>query len=135
MKLRNLLDAVETAGARQPDLVERIAERRAELSELEREKARLLLDQNDLPKIDLKTIKKLTQDFQGLIASGTVEEQKAFLASFVHQITVSPPEVEVTYTMPENLEKDHARVSLPIERRGGPSTVAKRSAAEGGAAM
>ena len=48
----------------------------------------------------MRELKLYVADLYDLLAEGTVFERKAFLASFIKGISVSYPEVSVTYTIP-----------------------------------
>ena len=70
---------------------------------------------------DLKTVKSYANDLRDTLDDGSLSDRRAFIRSFVQEITVTKHEIQLKYTLPllpDGLTEERMGV-LPIVRYGG----------------
>ena len=121
-KLDRLYAALEDGQLELKDLSPRIKELRSEVDELNEAVASAKLQRSSaktLKTVSMRELRLYVADLYDLLAEGTVFERKAFLASFIKGISVSHPEVSVTYTIPLIKKPPYRSEVLSMVTNGG----------------
>ncbi len=72
---------------------------------------------------DMQMVKSYANDLRDTLDDGSLSDRRAFIRSFVQEITVTKHEIQLNYTLPllsDGLTEERMGV-LPIVRYGGPS--------------
>ncbi len=121
-RLDRLYDSLETGKLSMDDLAPRIKELRIRQAEFELKKTELeaKLSDRHIPLMDKKTLAGYLSDLQALISGSEFSLKKAFLRSFVREVTVTGQEVRVLYTLPElDMKKTEPMTVLSSVHNGG----------------
>ena len=122
-RLGRLYDALETGKLGMNDLAPRIKELRVREAELELKKVELQTKLSDrhVEFFDRTDVEEYIADMHGLLETSELAKRKAFIRSFVKEITVVGDEVRVIYSMPALDKQTYAEEEsvLPIVHVGG----------------
>ena len=101
-RLDRLYTLVETTDMEMEDILPRIREHkeRQERLEVSAEDARALLSERRVVLDDVKTITAYANDMSAFLRTSELTESRAFIASFVKEIVVSPGNAVVRYSIP-----------------------------------
>jgi len=105
-RLERLYDAVETGTIELSDLAPRIQQMRQRQEQLLTSRMELenLLSDRRVELADLETVTEYVADLRGLLNESTLVERKAFIKSFVKEVTVTGNEVLLTYSIPMSVK-------------------------------
>ncbi len=122
-RLDKLYDAVETGKIDLQDLTPRIRELRSRQERLlaRRRELEVAMSDRKVELADLKTVKGYVNDLRDTLDDGSLSDRRAFIRSFVEEITVTKHEIQLKYTLPlllDGLTEERMGV-LPIVRYGG----------------
>lgn len=122
-RLDKLYDAVETGKIDLEDLTPRIRELRSRQERLlaRRRELEIAMSDRKVELADLKTVKGYVNDLRDTLDDGSLSDRRAFIRSFVEEITVTKHEIQLKYTLPlllDGLTEERMGV-LPIVRYGG----------------
>ncbi len=122
-RLEKLYDAIETGKVNLDDLAPRIRELRSHQEKLlaRRSEIEIAMSDKKVELADMKLVKDYVIDLRHTLDEGPLTDRKAFIRSFVKEITVSQQEIRLSYTLPllpDGLEEESVGV-LPIVRYGG----------------
>ena len=97
-----LYDAIELKQFTLEDLKPRILRHKSTMERLTASKDALesQLSQDSMPEIDPCTLRAYVEDFTALLEGGTIAEKRAFIRSFVRQLTVKDGVATLEYTLP-----------------------------------
>ena len=97
-----LYDAIELKQFTLEDLKPRILRHKSTMERLTASKDALesQLSQDWMPEIDPCTLRAYVEDFTALLEGGTIAEKRAFIRSFVRQLTVKDGVATLEYTLP-----------------------------------
>ena len=97
-----LYDAIELKQFTLEDLKPRILRHKSTMERLTASKDALesQLSQDWMPEIDSCTLRAYVEDFTALLEGGTIAEKRAFIRSFVRQLTVKDGVATLEYTLP-----------------------------------
>ena len=109
-----LYEALESEKLNMSDLAPRLKKLNDEIGDAKREKEylELKLEQREYPQADEKTLKPYVKDLHKTLKKGRLFERKAFIRSFVKQITIDYPEATIEYTIPLNAESENPRTEV-----------------------
>ncbi len=101
-RLDRLYESLESGSLDVADLAPRIQGLKLQISELEREKAKIHLESsNEKIRVTDSDVRKFTSDLHDLLAKGSLLERKSFLRSWIKRIDYSAPgKGVITYTLP-----------------------------------
>lgn len=122
-RLERLYDAIETGNVNLSDLGPRIRELRSRQEKLMARKAEVLafLSDRRVQLASPEIVAEYVEDLQNLLNESSLAERKAFIKSFVKDVSVKDDEVLVTYTIPlssEGMPQEKMEV-LPTVQYGG----------------
>ncbi len=122
-RLDKLYDAIETGKIKLDDLAPRIRELRDRQEKLltRRSEIELAMSDRKVELADMKLVKSYVNDLRHTLDEGLLTDRRAFIRSFVKEITVSQQEIRLVYTLPllpDGLTEERMGV-LPIVRYGG----------------
>jgi len=123
-RLERLYDALETGTLQLADLAPRIKElrQRQEQLQMSRQELEMLLSDRRVELADLETVTQYVADLHSLLSESTLVERKAFIKSFVKEVTVTGSEVLLTYSIPMSVKglSQETLAVPPIVHYGGP---------------
>ncbi len=121
-RLDRLYDAVEIGKVSMDDLAPRIKELRVRQAQLELKKAELetKLSDRHIELADKKVVERQVSEMHSLLEESELTLRKAFIRSFIKEITVTGNEAKMIYSMPalDTLTSEEESV-LPIVHDGG----------------
>ena len=109
-RLTKLFDALETGKLELEDLAPRIKELRGAIERLEERREELLEARHsrEVFQVDKETVLSYVRDLQQVLETGSLSEQKTFLAGVIKRIVVYDEGIEIEYRLPQHgrQEKD-----------------------------
>ena len=120
---RKIYEGMETGAVILSDIVPRLRELNSDIEGFEKQKAEILEKHQDGEglNVNVDELKPYVDDLREALMTGSIAERRGFIRSFVKQITVNYPQLEVEYSYPlPTKEKDRtsSREVLSIKRYG-----------------
>ena len=122
-RLGRLYEVIETGKVVPSDIGPRIRELNEKRQKLQQRKGELLnlLEEQSIEVPSSEEVNECLIDLRNILEQGSLSEKKAFIQSFVQEITVLGDEAKITYTPPRIPQVQHEGVEpvLSIVRHGG----------------
>ena len=104
---RKLYEGMETGNVNLQDIGPRLKELNSEIEQFNEQKAKILEKHQDGDGLNIKEddLKPYIDDLRETLMTGSIAERKGFIRSFVKQITVDYPKLELDYIFPLPINK------------------------------
>ena len=116
---KKLYEGIETETINLHDIAPRLKELNNEIQELEKQKTGILEKHQDGEGLNIKEkeLQPYIDDLQSTLMAGSIAERKGFIRSFIKQISIDYPRIELEYTFPlpikaKDRTSDHEVLSM-----------------------